>query len=228
MEKTHLFLFDIDGTLIPSGGAGLLAMQQAVLDLFGVKNGLEGIDLAGRTDLNIAYNVFRKFGEEWMDACASVFYGTYMRHLAEELPRMQGCVLSGVLPLLNALNADPRVATGLLTGNSERVARFKLSYYGIWDYFKFGAFAEDDIDRNKLAPHAQARAKALHGVDFPPERTFVLGDTPHDINCGKAIGAKTVAVATGSTPRDVLAKYKPDFLFDNFGDVPKVLQALMG
>ena len=114
----------------------------------------------------------------------------------------------------------------LLTGNLERGAEIKLTHYGLWNYFEFGAYADDHSDRNRLGPFAQARAKEHHGVEFPPERIFVLGDTPHDITCGKVIGAKTVAIATGGYSREQLAAHAPDFLFDDLADVPGVLTAL--
>ena len=225
--KTHLFLFDIDGTLIASGGAGEYSMRLAVKDLFGAENGLEGIEIAGRTDQHITRNILQKFGVEWSAERATAFLDAYLRHLAVELPRKKGRLLPGIVPLLDALKANPRVALALLTGNLERGAEIKLTHYGVWEYFEFGAYADDDSDRNKLGVHAQTRARARHGVEFPPERTFVLGDTPHDITCGRAIGAKTVAIATGGYTRDQLAAYRPDFLFDDLSDVPAVLRALL-
>ena len=127
---------------------------------------------------------------------------------------------------VDTLRARPQVALALLTGNLERGAEIKLSYYGVWGYFEFGAYADDHCDRNRLGPFAQARAKERLGVEFPPERIFVLGDTPHDITCGRAIGAKTVAIATGGYTHEQLAAHQPDFLFDDLSDVSGVLAAL--
>jgi len=224
--KTHLFLFDIDGTLIASGGAGEYSMRKAVRDMFGVEDGLKGVEIAGRTDHLITRNVFKKFGVEWTPERAADFLDLYLGHLTVELPRKNGRLLPGIIELLEALKARPNVALALLTGNLRRGARIKLSHYGVWNYFEFGAYADDSADRDKLGPFAQERAKQAHGVDFPPELTFVIGDTPHDITCGQAIGAKTVAVATGGCPREVLARYGPDFLFDDFSRVDGVLEAL--
>ena len=224
--KTHLFLFDIDGTLIASGGAGEYSIRLAVEDMFGVKDGLQGVEIAGRTDHLITENVFKKFGAEWTPHRATEFLDRYLCHLAEELPRKKGRLLPGIVELLDALRARPTVALALLTGNLERGAEIKLSHYGVWGYFEFGAYADDHSDRNRLGPFAQARAKERHGVEFPPERIFVLGDTPHDITCGRAIGAKTVAIATGGCTREQLAASKPDFLFDDLSDVAGVLSAL--
>lgn len=224
--KTHLFLFDIDGTLIASGGAGEYSMRLAVADMFGVEDGLNGVEMAGRTDHLITENIFKKIGAQWTPERATEFLNHYLRHLAAELPRKKGRLLPGILELLDALKTRPAVALALLTGNLERGAEIKLSHYGVWGYFEFGAYADDDCDRNRLGPFAQARARERHGVDFPPERVFVLGDTPHDITCGRAIGAKTVAIATGGFSREQLAAHQPDFLFDDLGDVSRVLATL--
>jgi len=224
--KTHLFLFDIDGTLIASGGAGEYSMRLAVQDMFGVEDGLGGVEIAGRTDHLITENVFKKFGAQWTPERAAEFLDLYLKHLAVELPRKKGRLLPGIIELLEALKARPHVAMALLTGNLERGAKIKLSHYGVWNYFEFGAYADDHSDRNRLGPVARARAQKRHGVVFPPERIFVIGDTPHDIACGRAIGAKTVAIATGGQSREALAAHQPDFLFDDCGDVAAVLAAL--
>lgn len=224
--KTHLLLFDIDGTLIASGGAGEYSLQLAVEEMFGVKNGLGGVEIAGRTDHLITENVFKKFGMPWTPERATEFLDIYLRNLAAELPRKKGRLLPGIIELLDTLKARPQVAMALLTGNLVRGAEIKLSHYGVWNYFEFGAYADDNADRNQLGPVAKARALERHGVEFPPERIFVIGDTPHDIACGRVIGAKTVAIATGGCSREQLAAHHPDFLFDDLGDVAGVLAAL--
>jgi phosphoglycolate phosphatase-like HAD superfamily hydrolase len=94
----------------------------------------------------------------------------------------------------------------------------------VWHYFEFGAYADDHHDRDQLGHFARDRAREKHGIDFPPEQIFVLGDTPHDISCARAIGAKAVAIATGKFTRVELGALAPDFLFDNLGNVPKVLE----
>jgi phosphoglycolate phosphatase len=114
----------------------------------------------------------------------------------------------------------------LLTGNLVRGAELKLTHYGVWDYFEFGAYADDHHDRNALGPFAQARAKEKHGIEFAAEDIFVLGDTPHDVACARAIGAKAVAIATGRHNRAELEACHPDFLFDDLSDVRAALQAM--
>ncbi len=114
----------------------------------------------------------------------------------------------------------------LLTGNLAKGAEIKLDHYGVWDYFEFGAFADDSHDRNELGPYARARAKEKSGEEFPPERIYVIGDTPRDIECGKVFGAKTVAIATGNYSGPELAAHDPDHLFEDLSDTEAVLRAL--
>lgn len=224
--KTHLFLFDIDGTLITSGGAGEHAINLAVKDYFGSDQGLSGVEIAGRTDKLITSSLFKKFGQEETPERVTAFLDTYLGYLAEQLPSRDGRVLPGIVELLDALKAREAVSLALLTGNLVRGAELKLTHYGVWHYFEFGAYADDSADRNLLGPVAQERAFERHQVAFAPEQTFILGDTPHDIACGVAIGAKTVAIATGGFTREQLAAYNPDFLFDDLSDVAGVLSKL--
>jgi len=231
--KTHLFLFDIDGTLISTGGAGEHALRLAVRDHFGdregfeLDRGLDGIEIAGRTDKFIANALFKKFGVEEDAAFSAKFLDSYLWHLREQLPQRKGTLLPGIIELLEALKARPEVALALLTGNLEKGAELKLVHYGVWHYFEFGAYADDHAERDRLGPIARARALERHGVEFPPERIFILGDTEHDIACGKIIGAKTVAIGTGITPKEKLAAHHPDFLFDDLSDVAGVVSRLL-
>jgi phosphoglycolate phosphatase-like HAD superfamily hydrolase len=109
-----------------------------------------------------------------------------------------------------------------------RGAEIKLSHYGVWDYFEFGAFADDHHDRNELTKFARARALEKHGEQFTPESIFVIGDTPRDIECGKVVGAKTVAIATGNYSRAELAAHDPDFLLDDLSETEAVIVLLLG
>ncbi len=114
----------------------------------------------------------------------------------------------------------------LLTGNLQQGARLKLQYYGLWDFFEFGAFADDHHDRNQLGAFARERAQTRHGHDFDAADIDVIGDTKHDIACGKAFGARTIAVATGSWSRERLQMCAPDFLFDDLADTDEVIKKL--
>lgn len=224
--KTKLILFDIDGTLITSGGAGERSLRMAVKDCFGAEDDLKGIEIAGRTDTGIARQLFARYDMEQTAENTRAFFERYLHHLSTQLGRSKGTLLPGTLELLNALRTRPHVAVALLTGNLSRGAEIKLTHYGIWEYFEFGAYADDNADRNRLGPFAQARALEKHGVEFSPGDTYVLGDTPHDVDCGRAFGAKTVAIATGNYTREQLAARNPDFLFDDLSDVAGVIAKL--
>jgi phosphoglycolate phosphatase-like HAD superfamily hydrolase len=223
----HLLLFDIDGTLLISGGAGENALKDAMRDRFGVDEDLSGIVLAGATDALIARKLLAKHALPDTTENISALLDSYLHHLAGRMPRHNGTLLPGIVDLLERLKDRPDCVLALLTGNLRRGAEIKLTHYGVWDYFGFGAFADDHHDRNELGPFARARALELHGEEFPPERIFVIGDTPKDIECGRAIGAKTVAIATGHYPVADLAEHRPDFLFTDLSDTDAVLRALL-
>ena len=222
----RLFLFDIDGTLITSGGAGEAALIQAMASRFGILEDMCDITLAGATDVLIAASLLKKHGLEPSPPNIAALLDSYLHHLMDRLPKHDGRVLPGIVLLLDALKHRPETVVALLTGNLVKGAEIKLSHYGVWDYFEFGAFADDHHDRNELGKFAQARAEEKHGIPFPSSKTFVIGDTPKDIECGKAIGAKTVAIATGIYDSDSLAKHAPDFLFENLQNTEAVLDAL--
>ncbi|HTO04132.1 MAG TPA: HAD family hydrolase [Opitutus sp.] len=226
-NKRHLLLFDIDGTLITSGGAGEHALHDAARERFGIENALEGITLAGATDGLIARKILEKQDVEPTAENITALLDGYLGHLSDRLPKHQGRVMPGILALLEQLKGCEDCVLALLTGNLVKGAEVKLTHYGVWDYFEFGAFADDHHDRNELGKFAQARALEKHGEEFAPEHIFVIGDTPRDIECGKVIGAKTVAIATGNYSRDELAAHAPDFLFDDLSDTQAVLTALL-
>jgi len=224
--KTKLVLFDIDGTLITSGGAGERSLRLAVKDHLGHDDDLKGIEIAGRTDTGIARRIFDRYGVAATPESVAAFFDRYLHHLPVELTRGKGFLLPGITGLLNALKARPHVAVALLTGNLSRGAEIKLAHYGIWEFFEFGAYADDSPDRNQLGKYARARALEKHGVEFLPRDIFVIGDTPHDIDCGRAFGAKTVAIATGNFNREQLASHNPDYLFNNLSNVNEVIAKL--
>ena len=224
--KTKLFLFDIDGTLLTSGGAGEKAMRLAMQDRFGCDADLDKIEIAGRTDAAIARQLFQLHGIDAASVNLARFFDTYLHHLTAQLPQNRGRLLPGILDFLKRLIARPEVAVGLLTGNLVRGAQLKLEHYGVWEFFEFGAFADDHLDRNQLGKFAKKRALEKHGVEFAPRDIYVLGDTQHDIACGRAIGANTVAIATGGCTREKLMEYQPDYLFDDLSDVDDVMAVL--
>jgi phosphoglycolate phosphatase-like HAD superfamily hydrolase len=222
----RLLLWDIDGTLITTGEAGQRAIVRATAQWFGNDGDLSGIEIAGRTDAGIAHQILKKHREPITEEKVAVFLDLYLRFLEEELPRSQGSVLPGVRQLLEKLAPQPNTALALLTGNLRRGAQLKLGHYQLWQFFDFGAFADDHHDRNELGAFALKRAEQETGIRFAPEQVDVIGDTGHDIACGKAFGARTIAVATGSWSREKLAAQKPDFLFGDLGNVDDTIATL--
>src|SRR4051812_34245298 len=219
-----LVLFDIDGTLLTSGGAGERALRRGFRERFGIDDDLATVEIAGRTDSGIARRMLAAHDLPETPENLAAFFDGYLHFLARELPVSAGGLLPGIVALLEALKPRADIVLALLTGNLERGAELKLTHYGVWHYFEFGAYADDHHDRDQLGHFARSRAEEKHGIDFPPERIFVLGDTPHDISCARAIGAKAVAIATGKFSRADLGALAPDFLFDDLGNVPKVLE----
>src|SRR5947209_4604813 len=224
--QKRLLLFDIDGTLIYSGGAGVHALKSAFRERFGIADDLRDIEIAGMTDSGIVISILNKHKIPATNENVAGFLDSYVHFLSLELPRSEGKLLPGVLELLEKLKSRKHVVLGLLTGNVSRGAQLKLEHYGVWHFFEFGAFADDHHDRNQLGPFARARAKEKHGREFSAAEIDVIGDTPRDIACGKALGARTVAVATGTWNRDELAKHQPDFLIDDLSDVDRLINTL--
>jgi len=200
------------------------ALSEATTELFGEPD-LDGIEIAGRTDTLIARQLYQRAGIEATPKRIEAFNACYLRHLEAMLPHTDGSVLPGVFEILDELADDSRYVLALLTGNLETGARLKLTRFGLWHYFGFGAYADDHHDRNELGPVALARAKALRGAEISPRDAFIIGDTPHDVACARACGAWAVAVATGRHTREELALCEPDWLFDDLSDVPAVLAA---
>jgi phosphoglycolate phosphatase len=222
----RLLLFDIDGTLIDSGGAGIQSLKDVLQHQFGIDDDLRGIEVAGKTDTGIVHQILRKQKIELSEKRVAAFLDLYADFLARELPQRKGRLLPGVAELLPKLQARRQNVLALLTGNIAEGARLKLRHYGIWDFFEFGAFADDHHDRNELGPFAQRRAREKHAIDFSATEIDVIGDTPHDIACGKAIGARTIAVATGSYSRAQLSEYQPDWVVDDFSEVDALIAEL--
>jgi phosphoglycolate phosphatase len=225
MQKT-LILWDIDGTLLHSGGAGIRALEQALRDVFGVCGSFAGIEFAGRTDPWIIRQIFARFGIEDSGANLSRYVDGYVALLPGILKASGARVLPGVEEILEQAAGHPGVVQGLLTGNLRRGAQAKLGFHGLWDYFPIGAFADDSEARNELGPHALRRARGHWGLDFPAERVWIVGDTPHDIACARACGARALAVATGASRAAELAAFEPDAVLESLGDTGSFWRAI--
>jgi phosphoglycolate phosphatase len=226
MNPPTLILFDIDGTLLTSGGAGETALKVGFRREFGLEEDLSDVPIAGRTDSGIARQVLQKHGLELSPSNIERFFSGYLSELGTLLPNRPGRVLPGIFPLLEVLRGRSEIHLGLLTGNLERGARIKLKHFGLDGIFPFGAFADDHHDRNALGPVALSRAADFHGFPFSVERVWVIGDTEHDIACARAFGAKAMGVATGNFSEDFLSQHHPDALFSDLGDTDSVLRAL--
>ena len=222
-----LLLWDIDGTLIASGGAGMRALQVALRNVFAIDGSLADIDFAGRTDKWIMREVFRKFALPATPENFSRFFDGYVAVLPTELNNPNARVLPGVREILRSAAAHGAIAQGLLTGNMRRGAEAKLSHHGLWGHFEFGAFGDDSEHRNDLGPHAVRRALERHGVNFAADTVWVIGDTPHDIACGKIIGARTLGVGTGGSTIDHLRTHQPTAVAESLADTEAILRLLL-
>lgn len=222
-----VFLFDIDGTLISTGGAGMAALRAAMRDEFGVSDP-HAVPVSGRTDRGIARNLFQSHALEDSEEHWQRFRKAYLRHLEDQLPKTTGRVLPGVLSLLASLAALDQVQLGLLTGNVRAGADLKLNHYGLLSYFAFGGFGDRHADRDAVAAEALEASRKHVAAPVMPDRVWVIGDTPMDVTCARSIGARSVAVATGSYPRGALEAYDPDVLVDDMSGSESLLQILLG
>jgi phosphoglycolate phosphatase len=226
MQKT-LILWDIDGTILHSTGAGMKALNAALKTVFGVSGSFEGIEFAGRTDPIIIRQIFSRFGIEYSPGNFARYVDGYAAALPGMLAANNARILPGVAQILGRAAEHPGVAQGLLTGNLRRGAEIKLGFHGLWSYFPFGAFADDSEIRNELGPHAHRRAKGHWGADFPVERVWIVGDTPHDVACARAFGARALAVATGSSSASDLAAHRPDAVLESLAEPDAFWRAVL-
>ena len=223
-----LLLFDLDGTLVSTGGAGLRALDRAFAALFGLRGAMEGISPAGKTDPLIVREVFEKkrgtrpAAEDVRRVCES-----YLAFLSEEVPKSPGYrVMEGIRELLDRLWAEKGALLALGTGNLERGARIKLEPGGLNRYFNFGGFGSDAEARADMLRAGVRRAEERTGMVFPLRDVFVIGDTILDVKAGKEVGAVTVAVACGHGKRDDLRVAQPDVYMESFADPAPLWKAL--
>lgn len=221
-----LLLWDIDSTLIDSGGAGERSLICALENTFGVSDPLRWLDYSGRTDFWIARTILEHHFGKTSQVMMQQYLDAYLQALDERMDNPHAHVIPGIRDTVARAATTPGVVQGLLTGNLKRGAEIKLRHLGLWDFFSFGAFADDAEDRNELGPIAQHRAESHTGAAFLPGDIVVIGDTPRDIACGKAIGSQTVAVATGRFSAEILAKHEPTTVLTSFSQ-PESFWALL-
>ena len=216
----RLVLFDVDGTLIHTGGAGVKAFRRTLASLFGCPDGTEKMRFAGRTDVSLVRELFRLKRIDPTPANLERFFTGYPFWLDHLLEQCRGAVCPGVRELLEGFRQVPQPpVVGLLTGNIRLGAELKLRHFALWDYFKTGAFADDHEDRDQIAAVAKRRGSRLLGEELRGDEVVVVGDTPHDVQCGRAIGAQVLAVATGGASLEQLRPLRPDWLVEDLRQV---------
>lgn len=223
-----IILFDIDGTLL-WGGPAKSAFVDAMNETYGMPGDVENVSFAGKTDPQIARELLHGAGishEEIVSGLEELF-GRYLGYLEARLPENPVTVLPGVRELLDALAAYDDVGVGLLTGNVAGGARLKLISGGLWGRFDFGSYGSDHELRDELPSIAVARARNLWGEVVTADKAIVVGDTPRDIQCGKAGGTATMAVATGSFTVDELSVHDPDHVLADFSSTRAVVDLLL-
>jgi phosphoglycolate phosphatase len=208
----HLILFDIDGTLLLTGGAGKVAFNRVFEELYGETEIWQDVTPDGRTDDSLVHEVYQKrFGKIPNPDELSKIAARYNELMAEELPRSERFrLMPFARETLTKLAAQPHVHLGLATGNYEAAAWHKLKHAGLDHHFTFGGFGSDAFDRLKLTQIALERG--IQRIGTTPESVYLIGDTIHDVTCGKAIGAKTIAVCTGSTKAEELKEAGADWV----------------
>lgn len=230
---SRLLLFDIDGTILNTGGAAKRAFHRALLEVYGTAGPIEDHDFAGKTDPQIARELLRRAGvaESRIDDGLPTLFAAYVAELRLEIesPHYAPIVHPGVPELLDALEAhraDPLL--GLLTGNVAEGAELKVGSVGLRGRFRLGAYGSDSEHRAELPRLAVERARALTGRSYRGREVVVIGDTPHDVTCGRSIGVLAVGVATGSHTAEELAAAGAHLVLENLADTAGVVDALLG
>jgi phosphoglycolate phosphatase-like HAD superfamily hydrolase len=216
----RLVLFDVDGTLIHTGGAGVKAFARAMATEFGVPNGTELLKFGGRTDYSLVRELFSLTQIEPSAKNFERFFAAYLVWLEKLIAECRGGPCPGVPEFCRALEtrAEPPLA-GLLTGNIRRGAQIKLQRFQMWDQFSFGGFADDHEDRDQIAAVALRRGSERLGRPVHGGEVLVIGDTPLDIRCARSIGAKVLAVATGRTSVEQLQEHHPDWAVEDLSQI---------
>ena len=216
----RLVLFDIDGTLIRTGGAGVKAFARTFASEFNLVDGTELLSFAGRTDTSLVREFLLHHGVDPSPQNYRRFFDSYVFWLDQFLAQTHRRVIPGVRPFLNGLSTLPQPPViGLLTGNIRLGAEIKLRHFNLWNVFQTGAFADDHEERDQIAVIARQRGCRLLNRDLHGGQTLVVGDTPHDVRCGRAIEAKVLAVGTGGTTLAQLQEHKPDWLVEDLQKV---------
>ena len=219
-------LFDIDGTLMSTGGAGVRAMQRAFEVHTRIPDAFKEIKMAGKTDPLIIKEAMDKHKVKNFDNAVSDILDLYVTYLQVELQASNNRHLKpGIVEMLELLPVSG-IHIGLLTGNIEKGAMLKLQAFGINHHFPFGGFSSDHEDRNRLLPIALKKLQSFKGVKTLPEECVVVGDTPLDVICAKVHGAKALGVATGSYSCEALLDAGANWAFQDLADTKSVFNTI--
>jgi phosphoglycolate phosphatase len=218
-------LFDIDGTLLASGGAGKAALESALTEEFGIALRVQ-VPYSGRTDRAIMRDLLRLHDIIETAANFEKLLAGYLSRLPDSLRQHNGRVLPGIEALLAELRDMQHVRVGLLTGNVRAGARAKLGHFGLYEHFAFGGFGDRHFDRDDVAREALAEVRQCIGPLCTADRIWVIGDTPLDVRCARAIGARVVAVATGLHTCAELEPTRPDLLLADLSDPAPLLRLI--
>jgi len=221
-----LILFDIDGTLIDPDKVGRMSVSKAFHDLFSIRDAFAGIEMAGKTDIQIIKEALFIHGLLAGDGLIPSILSRYIVNLKIEANNKRMSIKPGASELLNTLKAMDGCWLGLLTGNIEQGARIKLEIFGLNKYFPVGAFGDDSEDRNRLLPIAVEKFKEMTNIDISFSDCIVIGDTPMDVECSRPLGATAIAVSTGAYSYASLLETDADYVLMDLSDVGKVVLSL--
>ncbi|KAA0256474.1 MAG: HAD family hydrolase [Acidobacteria bacterium] len=226
----RLVLFDVDGTLLSAGPASRRVFEEALVEVFGTAGDIGAYRFEGKLDPVIVNDLMSAAGvpAATVAALGSEALRRYLDKLETALSDRAPALKPGVRELVGAVATSPGAVSALLTGNVARGARIKLSAAGLWERFAFGAFGDDAPTRVALGPVALARGRALTGHPFRGENCVVVGDAVADVECGRALGAKVVAVATGLTAAEALERAGADVVLLDFSRTDLALEAILG
>ncbi|HEX3051110.1 MAG TPA: haloacid dehalogenase-like hydrolase [Aggregatilineaceae bacterium] len=227
----RLVLFDIDGTLLYTGGCGRAATRLALMDVFGTVGKVDKVNFAGKTDWQIILEALEgeeAISREQVAALIKLYDETVAQRLGSIIHQFPIRACEGAVEVVNTLAQNPDVVVGLVTGNMASLVPVKLRAAGFDPAdFKVGAFGSEGWERPMLPPLALERAKAYAGVDFAPDQVVIIGDTPGDVACAASIQARTIAVATGPYTVEQLTACQPDHVFPSMADQGQVLAAIL-
>jgi phosphoglycolate phosphatase-like HAD superfamily hydrolase len=219
-------LFDIDGTLLDSGGAGTRSLNLAFEEIFAVKDAFRSISMAGKTDMQILKEGFVLHNIDCSNGYMPEFFRSYTKHLRENIGNSSGHIKPGIREALRELQTQKGCVLGLLTGNIEAGARIKLDCFGINSYFNVGAFGNDDEDRDRLLPIAVDKLYKQNSMQVSFRECVVIGDTPRDVSCSKPYGAFSLAVATGPYSAEALSDAGADVVFEDLSDTAAFMSVI--